>query len=126
MRPWQQQSSNMSRQLVPRSKAIGSSGERNHRGILRPVFPDIDLGPPYHPTKDHTNTGDWHIESKKRNTWNIKDVVKAMEQRVPEDEPWAIMYEDRDRRKKENPSGVYAIVPAEWFVELLAAYEALT
>jgi hypothetical protein len=77
----------------------------------------------YHPTKDHINTGIWHVESKKRNTWNVKDVVRQMEQMVPEGEPWVIMYEDRDRRKKENPSGAFAILPGELFAELLRRLE---
>jgi signal recognition particle subunit SEC65 len=103
-----------------KSKAKGNEGERNHRRILSEVWPNIkNHDDKYHPTKDHDGTGRWHVESKKRKTWNIKDVVRQMENEVPEGEPWLIMYEDSNRKLKDNPSGVYAILPAELFVELM-------
>ena len=110
---------------MSKSKDIGNAGERNHRLILAVAFPDIVRYPDrYHPTRDHDNTGSWHIESKKRNTWNIKDVVRDMENGVPIHTPWAIMYEDRDRRKKENPSGVYGVVPGDLLARLIDAADA--
>lgn len=103
------------------SKPIGNAGERNHRDILRVVWPDIEKHEDrYHPTDDHKNTGYYHVQSKKRKTWNIKDVVRNMEDRLGVDgEQWLIVYEDRDRRKKENPSGVYGFMPIEHIVWLL-------
>lgn len=104
---------------MSRSKDIGNAGERHHRRLLRLVWPDIDKGPDRHPTDDHSNTGVWHVQSKKRSTWNIKDVVLHMEKHVSERDPWVVLYEDRDRRKKGNPSRVYAILPAEEFASLV-------
>jgi len=105
-----------------KAKSIGNAGERHHREMLRRVWPDIKIGPPRHPTDDHSNTGAWHVQSKKRATWNIKDVVRHMD-KYSVHEPWVVMYEDRDRRKVENPSGVYAILPAYDLIELLLAAE---
>lgn len=101
---------------MSRSKDIGNAGERNHRKILAEVWPDIKIGPRYHHTKDHAHTGYWHVESKKRNTWNIKDVVRSQEQ---VNGPWLICYEDRNRTKKENPSTVVGILPLTLLAELM-------
>jgi len=105
-----------------KAKSIGNAGERNHRRMLSRVFPSIKIGPPRHPTDDHSNTEDWHIQSKKRATWNIKDVVRHMDHYLPE-EKWIIMYEDRNRNLKDNPSGVYMILPAELGIDLLSTSE---
>ncbi len=104
---------------MSRSKDIGNAGERNHRKILTPVWPNIRIGPRYHPTRDHLRTGVWHVESKKRNTWNVKDVVRDMEEHVPAGVPWLICYEDRNRTKKENPSTVVGILPLKLLTELM-------
>lgn len=109
------------------SKPIGNAGERNHRDILRYVWPDIEKHEDrYHPTDDHKNTGAYHVQSKKRATWNIKDVVRHMEKWLDwHIDPWFIMYEDRDRRKKDNPFDVYAIIPAGLLVEILLGLRVL-
>ena len=105
---------------MSKSKDIGNAGERHHRVILRPVWPKIKkYKDRYDPTRDHGKTGGWHVESKKRNTWNIKDVVRSMEDNVPEGTPWIIAYEDRNRIKKENPSTVVAILPLELLADLM-------
>jgi hypothetical protein len=96
---------------MSKSKDIGNAGERNHRQILSSVWPDIKRKDDrYHPTQDHDNTGPFHVESKKRATWNIKDVVKAQIDGTPHDQ-WIIAYEDRNRTKRENPSIPVAILP---------------
>lgn len=109
---------------MSKSKDIGNAGERNHRSILRAVWPEIDrYDDRYHPTRDHKNTGRYHVESKKRATWNIKDVVRDMEQKVPIEVGlrWFIAYEDRNRTLKDNPSGTYAIIPLPELARLLQA-----
>ena len=105
---------------MSKSKDIGNAGERNHRKILRKNWGAISINKDrYHPTKDHVGTGDWHVESKKRATWNIKDVVREMEEQVPEGVPWLIAYEDRNRNKTENPSVVVGILPLELLTDLM-------
>jgi len=105
---------------MSKSKDKGNAGERHHRAILRGLWPDIEkYWDRYDPTRDHRNTGEWHVESKKRNTWNIKDVVRSMETHVPSGTPWLICYEDSNRIKKENPSTVVGILPLELLAEVL-------
>jgi hypothetical protein len=102
---------------MSKSKDIGNAGERNHRRILRPLWPDIVRYPDrYHPTRDHDNTGPFHVESKKRATWNIKDVVVS-QARVQG--PWIIAYEDRNRTKVGNPSIAVGILPLDQLAEIL-------
>jgi len=45
-----------------------------------------------------------------------------MDHYLPE-EKWIIMYEDRNRNLKDNPSGVYMILPAELGIDLLSTSE---
>ena len=105
---------------MSKSKDKGNVGERHHRVILRPLWPNIEkFWDRYDPTRDHRETADWHVESKKRATWNIKDVVRSMETHVPKDTPWLICYEDANRLRKENPTTVVAILPLEQLVEVL-------
>ena len=107
----------LSASVVSKAKDIGNVGERNHRDILRVVWPTIKkYKDRYHPTRDHGRTSGWHIESKKQATWNIKDVVRSQEQFKG---PWIIAYEDRNRNKTENPSVVVGILPLELLAELL-------
>ena len=102
---------------MSKSKDIGNAGERNHRVILAPVWPKIKkYKDRYHPTRDHGKTGGWHVESKKRATWNIKDVVRSQEQ---VEGPWLICYEDRNRNKAENPSVVLGMLPLELLAEIM-------
>ena len=102
---------------MSKSKDKGNVGERNHRKILRKIWPRIcKYKDRYHPTRDHGKTNGWHVESKKRNTWNIKDVVRSQE-RV--EGPWIIAYEDANRTKLENPSTVVGILPLELLAELM-------
>ncbi len=102
---------------MSKSKDIGNVGERNHRVILAPVWPNIKkYKDRYHPTRDHGKTSGWHVESKKRATWNIKDVVRSQE-RV--EGPWLICYEDRNRNKAENPSVVLGMLPLELLAEIM-------
>ena len=102
---------------MSKSKDIGNVGERNHRKILRKIWPGIKkYKDRYHPTRDHGRTGGWHVESKKRATWNIKDVVRSQE---TVEGPWLICYEDRNRNKAENPSVVLGMLPLELLVELM-------
>ena len=102
---------------MSKSKDIGNVGERNHRKILRKIWPQIKkYKDRYHPTRDHGKTGGWHVESKKRATWNIKDVVRSQEQ---VEGPWLICYEDRNRNKGDNPSVVLGMLPLELLVEIM-------
>ncbi len=104
---------------MSKSKDIGNAGERNHRKILRKIWGAISINKDrYHPTKDHVGTGLFHVESKKRGTWNIKDVVRQQEQ---VDGPWLICYEDRNRNKAGNPSVVVGILPLELLVDLMVS-----
>lgn len=113
--------------MANRSGRIGRSGEHVAVAALKRVWPkanrsDVDK---QHPTRDLAQTGDWHVQVKKRKTWNIKDVVRHMEHHMSKPKnathPWMIVYMDSDRRKKSNPKGVYAIVPIETMATLLAA-----
>lgn len=73
-----------------------------------------------HPTKDHAGTGRYHVQSKKRKTWNIKDVVREMFERVPDGEPWVILYADGDKRKKDSIKDDVIILPAVQYFDELA------
>ena len=105
---------------MPKPSTIGREGEHTAAGMLRSVFLNVnrDDVPKAHPTKDLAHTGEWTVQVKRRKTWNIKDVVRHMEQEA--DGHWFIVYMDRDRRKKDNPQEVYAIPPMTEMVRLLS------
>ncbi len=105
---------------MPRAARIGREGEHLAAKILRRLWPDAnrdDVGK-YDPYADLAHTGQWTVQVKRRATWNIKDVVRHMEDGAPE--PWMIVYMDSDRRKKDNPSDVYAIMPLDLVVSMMA------
>lgn len=110
--------------MANRSGAIGRRGEHAATRAFARVWPkanrsDVDK---QHPTRDLANTGRWHVQVKARKSWNIKDVVRHMEQWMGDKyqgQPWMIVYMDSDRRKKTNPKGLYAIMPVEWVEYLL-------
>lgn len=102
---------------MSRPKDKGNQGERNHRRILARCWPDIKrCDNRYHPTRDHDNTEGWYVESKKRSSWNIKDVVRVQEQVKG---PWLIAYEDSNRLLADSPSTVIGILPLKVLAEVL-------
>lgn len=112
--------------MVNKSGNIGRRGEHAAADALRAVWPEVNRSDvdKQHPTKDLAHTGQWHVQVKCRKTWNIKDVVKHMEEYMEDAlDPWMIVYLDSDRRKKANPSGIYAILPVEELNRLLKGRE---
>lgn len=110
------------------NKKKGTAAERRHReAYLSRVWPNVTSHyDKRHPTKDHLNTGDWHVESKKRKTWNIADVLSSMEKHVPTGEPWIVLYEDGDKRRAGAIQTDVVILPADVFFDLLETVKALT
>ena len=114
--------------MVNKSGNIGRRGEHAAAAIFQKVWSKVNRSDvdKQHPTRDLAHTGDWHVQVKARKTWNIKDVVKHMEKWMNKPEnatsPWMIIYMDSDRRKKDNPSGVYAILPAEQLARMMEAF----
>ncbi len=108
------------------SKVKGWADEAYDRRVyLSRVWPDCTSHHnKQHPTKDHAQTDRYHVQSKKRKTWNIKDVVREMLERVPEGEPWVILYSDGDKRKKDAIKDDVVILPAvQYFEELRELHE---
>jgi hypothetical protein len=106
------------------NKVRGWRGERNHRDAhLRDVWPRVDFHRNrQHPTKDHEFTGNWHVQSKARKTWNIKDVVRWMFEKVPH-KLWLVVYSDGDKRKADAIKLDVVIMPASTGMMLLDHYE---
>jgi len=109
--------------MVNKSGNIGRRGEHAAASVLRRAWPGVNRSDvdKQHPTKDLAHTGKWHIQVKARKTWNIKDVVNHME-KYRSNPYWAIIYMDSDRRKKDNPKGLYAILPAGQYAEIMRVY----
>ena len=107
------------------SKVKGWADEAYDRRVyLSRVWPDCTSHhDKQHPTKDHGQTDRYHVQSKKRKTWNIKDVVREMFARVPEGEPWVILYADGDKRKADSIKEDVVILPAEQYFDELAELE---
>ena len=107
------------------SKTKGWADELYDRRVyLSRVWPDCTTHfNKQHPTKDHAGTGEYHVQSKKRKTWNIKDVVREMFERVPEGEPWVILYADGDKRKADAIKDDVIILPAKQYFDELAELE---
>jgi hypothetical protein len=106
------------------SKVKGWADELRDRQVyLQRVWPAVDSHPnSQHPTKDHGGTGTTHVQSKKRKTWNIKDVVRWMFDHTGDD-PWFIIYSDGDKRKKDAIKEDVVILPAEQYIEERAELE---
>lgn len=104
------------------SKVKGWADELYDRRVyLSRVWPDATSHQSkQHPTKDHAGTGRYHVQSKKRRTWNVKDVVREMFERVPEGEPWLILYADGDKRKADSIKDDVVILPAKQYFDELA------
>lgn len=108
------------------SKKKGWADEAYDRRVyLSRVWPDCTSHhDKAHPTKDHAGTGAYHVQSKKRKTWNIKDVVREMFGRVPPGQPWLILYADGDKRKADSIKDDVVILPARQYFDELAELEA--
>lgn len=107
------------------SKVKGWADENYDRNVyLSRLWPHCTSHPQkQHPTKDHAGTGRYHVQSKKRKTWNIKDVVREMFARTGDD-PWFIIYSDGDKRKKDSIKEDVVILPAEQYITELEELEA--
>ena len=106
------------------NKVRGWRGERGHRDrLLRRVWPKVDFHRNrQHPTKDHEFTGNWHVQSKARKTWNIKDVVRHMFDYC-DDDRWLVVYSDGDKRKADAIKEDVVIMPATAAMRLLDHFE---
>jgi len=106
------------------SKVKGWKDEAYDRRVyLSRVWPDCTSHhDKQHPTKDHAATGRYHVQSKKRKTWNIKDVVREMFKRTGGD-PWLILYSDGDKRKADSIKEDVVILPAHQYFDELVELE---
>jgi hypothetical protein len=110
--------------VVNKPGNIGRRGEHAARKKLTVLWPDVnrDDVSKQDPVRDLAHTGQWVVQVKARKTWNIKDVVRHMEEWMKGDaRPWMIVYMDSDRRKRDNPKGMYAILPLDTVIALIAA-----
>ena len=112
--------------MVNKPGNIGRRGEHAARKVLTAIWPDCnrDDVSKQDPVRDLAHTGQWVVQVKARKTWNIKDVVRHMEEWMKGDaRPWMIVYMDSDRRKRDNPKDMYAILPLSTVVALINAVQ---
>ena len=112
--------------MVNKPGNIGRRGEHAAAKVLRAIWPDVnrDDVPKQDPVRDLAHTGQWVVQVKARKSWNIKDVVRHMEEWMKGDaRPWFVVYMDSDRRKRDNPKDLYAILPLDTLTMLINAVQ---
>ncbi len=99
-------------------KAKGTRNEGDHLiKYVQPIWPQAERQGTM-PYVDYRPTGDWHVQSKKRKTWNIKDVIYLLSQKFGEGK-WVTIYSDGDKRRKGSVQVDVAILPAAQWRDLV-------